>query len=825
MKIQCPCGAKYAFEVTAEMARQPFRLVCQACNTDLGPALQPLIDQAVAELAPPAASPTPVAVAPVPSVKSLVPSPPSGGGGLRVTGGSAAAPTPTPAPAEAGSAVDSTCQRHPGVAVVEHCRVCQKSICPRCMEQFGYVCSAYCQGKAESQNLELPEYAFQHKHTAARESRLFKMGMVAGFVILFAIIGAYGYYVFYASRPHPFFSLKFNPRLTEGACRLLDANSALLVRNGEALRYDLKSQTAVWNTLLVSSNEVAVAAKQRVESERAAFFRWRDEARKQPPRFAENGERIVIPEMPPKSESEHYAAEVQRRIEEIAEHPSLLGEGNEIWVSMAGKLVRIDISTGQILKQVRWPELQPQVQVSGSQMVAMTRTGASEFKTVTVDLASGASEERTVVTAKADIARSLGSANPALRGQTTRPGALTVGNRPGAGGTKPSAASTRRETLPSLPSGLSGPEAAIRAIQLQSNTRLENAMNDEAEVGPRKSDPELLDRSGIEWLMLEGQPLKFRRHLIEFKGVSRKAMKDPPKNSALNSGASVAQTMEIANEILNEMRREKTGGVEVDDLSRYEVTLERPGNGSELAWKAEVNGPPQILLLPSLVAIVAHDLVIILDAKLQKKWETRLSYPLQIPEFTSDSSSQPMRSGELSRAPITERGDSLFIVDPGVLSVFDKNTGAARWRLPSVEISSLYFAPDGALYVNTTTKSQEQIVYSQEVDVSRKDQPLILKVEAASGKVLWRTPNCGHVAALDGKFLYAIEIAEGVAPNPIGIGASYPTQFLLYRLNPKNGKRMWEYAKSGQALGFDAAANTIQILLPYELQVIRYATF
>lgn len=687
------------------------------------------------------------------------------------------------------------------------------------MEQFGYVCSAYCQGKAESQNLELPEYAFQHKHTAARESRLFKLGMAAGFVILFAIIGAYGYYVFYASQPHPFFSLKFTPRLTEGTCRLLDANSALLVRNGEVVRYDLKSQTAVWNTLLVSSNEVAAAAKQAVENERAAFFRWRDEARKQPPRFAANGERIVIPEMPPKSESEQYAAEVQRRIEEIAEHPSLLGDGNEVWVSMAGKLVRIDVSTGQILKQVRWPELQPQVQVSGSELVAMTRTGPAEFKTVTVDLASGASQERTVVTAKADTAPRPGSANPALGRQTARPGVLTVGNRPGA------AASTRRETLPSLPSGLSGPEAAIRAIQLQSNTRLENAMSDEAELGPRKSDPELSDHSGIEWLMVEGQPLKFRRHLIEFKGVARKAMKDPPKDSALNSGASVAQTMEIANEILNEMRREKTGGVEVDDLSRYEVTLERPGSASELAWKGEVNGPPQILLLPSLIAIVAHDLVIILDAKLQKKWETRLSYPLQIPEFSSDFSSRAIRAGELSRAPITERGDSLYIVDPGVLSVFDKNTGAARWRLPSVEISSLYFAPEGALYVNTTTKSQEQIVYSQEVDVSRKDHPLILKVEAASGKVLWRTQNCGHVTALDGKFLYAIEIAEGVAPNPVGIGASYPTQFLLYRLNPKNGKRLWEYAKSGQALAFDATANTFQILLPSELQVVRYATF
>jgi hypothetical protein len=29
------------------------------------------------------------------------------------------------------------------------CQVCQKLICPKCMELTGYVCSAYCRAQAE----------------------------------------------------------------------------------------------------------------------------------------------------------------------------------------------------------------------------------------------------------------------------------------------------------------------------------------------------------------------------------------------------------------------------------------------------------------------------------------------------------------------------------------------------------------------------------------------------------------------------------------------------------------------------------------------------
>src|ERR1017187_2052127 len=34
MKIQCSCGAKYAFDITPEMAQNPVKFVCPGCGLD-----------------------------------------------------------------------------------------------------------------------------------------------------------------------------------------------------------------------------------------------------------------------------------------------------------------------------------------------------------------------------------------------------------------------------------------------------------------------------------------------------------------------------------------------------------------------------------------------------------------------------------------------------------------------------------------------------------------------------------------------------------------------------------------------------------------------
>ena len=62
MKIQCSCGAKYAFDVSPEMAKNPVRFVCPACGLDASDFVNNLVRQELGLAGPAAAAPAPVAL-------------------------------------------------------------------------------------------------------------------------------------------------------------------------------------------------------------------------------------------------------------------------------------------------------------------------------------------------------------------------------------------------------------------------------------------------------------------------------------------------------------------------------------------------------------------------------------------------------------------------------------------------------------------------------------------------------------------------------------------------------------------------------------------
>ncbi len=120
MKIQCACGAKYALEITPEMAANAPRFVCQQCGADNSSTLSEIIRQEFGE--PSAAEPP-------------------------------------------------HCARHLEQIATEECVVCKKPICPACMELFGYLCSPYCKAQAERLQIDVPFYERQ-KHVV--ENRFWK---------------------------------------------------------------------------------------------------------------------------------------------------------------------------------------------------------------------------------------------------------------------------------------------------------------------------------------------------------------------------------------------------------------------------------------------------------------------------------------------------------------------------------------------------------------------------------------------------------------------------------------------------------------------------
>src|SRR5208337_278990 len=60
------------------------------------------------------------------------------------------------------------------------------------------------------------------------------------------------------------------------------------------------------------------------------------------------------------------------------------------------------------------------------------------------------------------------------------------------------------------------------------------------------------------------------------------------------------------------------------------------------------------------------------------------------------------------------------------------------------------------IYLNTTTASPESLKYSNQIDISRKDSYLVMKLEPKTGKVLWTADVGGLVSYVSGKFIYCV---------------------------------------------------------------------
>ena len=130
VKVQCQCGTRFEFEIEPVNERMPMPIHCPACNADATDLANAVIKEQLAAAAAPV-------VAPVAT--------------LRVSKSTHTAHAPA-ATAYAAPALDPGmphCHRHPSESAVETCRVCGKLMCAKCMEQFGYVCSAYCRQQAE----------------------------------------------------------------------------------------------------------------------------------------------------------------------------------------------------------------------------------------------------------------------------------------------------------------------------------------------------------------------------------------------------------------------------------------------------------------------------------------------------------------------------------------------------------------------------------------------------------------------------------------------------------------------------------------------------
>jgi outer membrane protein assembly factor BamB len=184
-----------------------------------------------------------------------------------------------------------------------------------------------------------------------------------------------------------------------------------------------------------------------------------------------------------------------------------------------------------------------------------------------------------------------------------------------------------------------------------------------------------------------------------------------------------------------------------------------------------------------------------------------------------------VETAPFGQGPCAERGDILYLFDAGVLAAFDLAMGNARWRLPSVGVAGLFFDNKGMMYVNTTTASGESLKYSRQIDVSQKIRQVVLKLDAKTGKMLWQTEQQGMVNYVSGKFVYTTESYEGdEGGDGIGVktGFEVPPHIRIKRLDPGNGRVLWEHYQRRAPLDVRFEANTIQLLFKQEMQLLKF---
>ena len=300
--------------------------------------------------------------------------------------------------------------------------------------------------------------------------------------------------------------------------------------------------------------------------------------------------------------------------------------------------------------------------------------------------------------------------------------------------------------------------------------------------------------------------------------VARSAMKGAAAKSALEGNVTAGNSMEAANGMLNEMQRSNGGDVVQEDHSRYQVTLRRPG--VDAAWTGEVIGPPSLYPLDTVNVLAADKLIIVFDKENKKLWQSALNFNL-----VGDLSALDQRSVSYGQGPCVERQGSLYVFDAGVLSAFDLPTGTARWRLPSVGIAGLFFDNRDMMYVNTTTASHESLKYSRQIDLSQKVVSVVLKVHPLNGKILWSEDSMGLVNYVSGKLVLTAQSFMPEEKDGPETGFEKGPWLRIRRINPNNGRELWEHYQDRAPLDIVFDKNTIRLVFKKEVQVLKFPTF
>jgi hypothetical protein len=311
--------------------------------------------------------------------------------------------------------------------------------------------------------------------------------------------------------------------------------------------------------------------------------------------------------------------------------------------------------------------------------------------------------------------------------------------------------------------------------------------------------------------------------LVKENIVAYKAMKDPDR-AVLGGELKVTDTVAVAEEILTDLRRERTGGVRRVDESQYRVRIAPllPAIGN--TWTGDVHGPPRLHPLPSVNVLSAGNMIQVFDKSNRPLWNLRLPYPLPPPQEPESG-----RPGESGRAPLIEHGDRLYVADQGVLTATELNSGRVFWRVGSVGISRIQFDAAGMMYVTTTSADPDSLKYTQQERIAQRPVPILMKLDPRNGQKLWQIQRRADLldCFVSGNFVYmqTSDVASLDIFRAVRHGREIPVHFRVIRLNPASGDTRWEYYRDREPREVDYQQNRILLRYPGRVEVLRFLSF
>lgn len=620
------------------------------------------------------------------------------------------------------------------------------------MEQFGYVCGVYCRQQATARRIYIPVYANQKTVVAGKAQAKIKAIAAAVAVLVIALLGVWFWYAWFARNPKVVYSIQF-PKADLNNPRSFSRPDEFYQLIGPAQLLSIKSrQVSLFD---VNEQHTIWSAPLSSGAEKAA-------AKSDPDSDSA---------MSDDEEGGYYGS------------PHVVATSNDVWVAISDHLARFDRQTGSPKSTgIKEKILNISVRPDSIFVVSGERRKHEILANISLPDGNVETEEVNFVTNAPPKAKPVAPTAPA-----PNPVVVTRGRH------------GRFAAAANQP-----PVAQLKTFAAQAPAPSDDNADDSATL----DDFETFFRQP--YVPTGQNAVEMKTKLLEKKSVTHQAMK-PKGKSVLDSGnVNASQGIELAQEMMNDARREETGGVEVENVSRYQVTLHRHLAKDVPDWTGEVSGPPQFFSLKTVDVLFAGEGLIVFDKQNKRLWDAKLTFPVTHHYMDEDAS-----------VPCIETKDALYFADAGTLTRFDLATGNVRWRYETVGITRMLADDHGGIYIVTSTAGPEQIQYSLQVNIHQKIKPVVMKIDAATGKVRWRNESIGDEIMLSGKFLYATRVSMTYALLRLEEGPD--THYNLNLLDPSNGSLIWNYHQGNRrVIKTEVQKNWILVQMEDEVVVMKF---